>query len=243
MPNPNSNTNSRPFSLFQNFPRAALSLPLILLAACGGGGGGGGGGDRASNPTPTPPTPTPPTPTPPQPCVRTTEGCLTESELNSRKLSLGRTYRSWGGQAYTNSYFLDRINADYAYGHLKLMRNISIDQLGAGVDIGIFAAFDPADRNNILQSHRSFQGLFSNKNCVVDSCANDTLTALASVAVGRRFDSSRGMFGVAPGAGLTYSNWNKKVLTSSELNSSMRTLLITRDVDILMIPSWAYQVD
>ena len=226
---------SQAFSLrrFRSFGSALLVLPLILLTACGnGGGGGGGGGDRASNPTPTP------TPTPPQPCVRATEGCLTESELNSRKFSLGRTYRSWGGQAYTNSYFLDRINADYAYGHLKLMRNISIDQLGAGVDIGMFAAFNPGDNSHILQSHRSFQGLFPRKNCVVDSCANDTLTALASVAVGRRFDSSRGMFGVAPGAGLTYSSWNNKSITSSQLNSSMHRLLVTNNVDILMIPSW-----
>ena len=33
---PNSNPNSRPLSLFQNFPRAALALPLVLLAACVG---------------------------------------------------------------------------------------------------------------------------------------------------------------------------------------------------------------
>lgn len=83
-------------------------------------------------------TPTPPTPTT---CVSTTEGCLTQSELNDRKLTLARSYRSWGGQAYINSYFLDGINADDAYGHLKLMGDIDIDQLGAGVDIGIYAVF------------------------------------------------------------------------------------------------------
>lgn len=45
------------------------------------------------------------------------------------------------------------------------------------------------------------------------------------------------MFGVAPGAGLTYNTWNNKNLTSTQLNQTMRDLLITKDVDILMIPS------
>ncbi len=44
---PNPNTNSRPFSLFQNFPRAALALPLVLLAACGGGDGDSDGNPGA----------------------------------------------------------------------------------------------------------------------------------------------------------------------------------------------------
>lgn len=43
---------------------------------------------------------------------------------------------------------------------------------------------------------------------------------------------------MAPGAGLTYNTWNNKNLTSTQLNQTMRDLLITKDVDILMIPSW-----
>lgn len=186
-------------------------------------------------------TPTPPTPTD---CVSTTEGCLTQSELNDRKLSLARSYRSWGGQAYTNSYFLDGINADDAYGHLKLMRDIELDQLGAGVDIGIFAVFEDGDGPHPLESHQSLQDAFPGTACVLDACASPRMTALASVAAGRRFDASTGMFGVAPGARLQYSTIrssdasNLQLLGESTVNSFIGILLDLANVDILMIPSW-----
>ncbi|MYF19596.1 MAG: hypothetical protein F4218_02900 [Synechococcus sp. SB0677_bin_5] len=89
--------------------------------------------------------------------------------MNDRKLSLARSYRSWGGQAYTNGYFLDGINADDAHGHLKLMRDIYIDQLGAGVDIGIYVVFGGGYGSLPLTSHQSLQDVsYNNKACALE---------------------------------------------------------------------------
>ncbi len=176
----------------------------------------------------------------PTPCINTTEGCLTQGELTSRKNSLASAYRSWGGPAYRNSHFLDRINADDAYGYLNLMRGISYNQVGSGVNIGIFAArgFGLLDSKDILESHETLRHL-GLSNCMDWRCSEDDLTGLASVTVGRRpANGSRGMFGVAPGASLAYVSYNEEDITDHEFNVALQYLLESNDSDILIIPSW-----
>ncbi len=193
-----------------------------------------GSGGQVHVPAPAPPAPAP------TPCINTTEGCLTQGELTSRKNSLASAYRSWGGSAYRNSHFLDRINADDAYGYLNLMRGISYNQVGSGVNIGIFAArgFGLLDSKDILESHETLRHL-GLSNCMDWRCSEDDLTGLASVTVGRRpANGSRGMFGVAPGASLAYVSYNEEDITDHEFNVALQYLLESNDSDILIIPSW-----
>ena len=121
------------------------------------------------------------------------------------------------------------------------MRGISYDEMGSGVKIGILAAFDaPFHDAHVLQSHETLRHQFPfPRNCVIDRCAEDTMTGLASVAVGRRpSNSSRSMFGVAPGASLSYTVNRRYEKTDDSLNQALQLMLNYIDVDILIIPSW-----
>ena len=166
---------------------------------------------------------------------------LRRASLHLGKMTLAENYRSWGGEAYENSYFLDGINADDAYGYLKLMRGISHDEMGSGVSMGIFMAADESHGNRVLETHETLRHVWTDRECVEDSCASPRMTALASVAVGRRpANSSQGMFGIAPYAALAYGGYNSYDISDAELNHSLQFLLSPdqEDVDILIVPSW-----
>lgn len=125
------------------------------------------------------------------------------------------------------------------------MRKISsYDEMGSGVKIGIFAAFDaPGHGAHIVQSHETLRHQFLQQICIVDGCADNVMTGLASVAVGRcPANSSRDMFGVAPGASLIYDDGYRVYnISDDQLDNRLQCLLNSnqQDVDILIILPWS----
>ena len=176
----------------------------------------------------------------PTPCMTTTEGCLTQSEYNSDVASLASSYRSWGGQAYRNSSFLDRINADEAYAHLKLIQGISSPaSLGKGVRIG-FIYWAPTGQGKLYDLHDSIYDknvtYDDEVSCNSSSCSYYPTMGLLSVALGERYSPSRGMFGVAPGA-----NFYTRPFNSSDSRSDVISYIndLQTNADIIVIPSWS----
>lgn len=182
---PNSNSNSRPFSLFQNFPRAALALPLILLAACGGGGGRGF--DYSIETVDS------------ESCLQTYDGeCLTSSELaeQARRLTNAirtATRRVPGG---SNNWARDQVNAYEAYANLHIVKGgRAASAPGQGVHIGILDT-------GIDMDHPDFAGPGTGSRRLQTGAVNEPLfseshgTQVASSAVG--FTS-----GIAWGADMT----------------------------------------
>ena len=177
----------------------------------------------------------------PTPCMTTTEGCLTQSEYNSDVASLASSYRSWGGQAYRNSSFLDRINADEAYAHLKLIQGISSPaSLGEGVKIK-FIYWAPAGQHKLYDRHDSIYDknltYTDNVSCNSSSCSYYPTMGLISVALGERYSPSRGMFGVAPGAHVYIIPFDDASSRSDAI--SYIDYLQTNADDIIVIPSWS----
>ena len=181
MPNP----NSRPFSPLQNFPRAALVLPLVLLAACGGGDG-----DSDSTST---------RPGGRGNCLQTHDGdCLTNSQLAERARRLTNAIRTAtrrvpGG---SDNWARDQVNAYEAYANLHIVKGgRAAAAPGQGVHIGILDT-------GIDLGHPDFAGVGTGSRRLQEGAAREPLfseshgTSVASSAVG--FTS-----GIAWGADMT----------------------------------------
>ena len=168
---------------------AALSTLLVVLASCLSGSDAVRS-EAVTAATPSPETPPPPAPDPPptEPpptalpvtCIPTHEGaCLPEADFRTEAEALAEEYR--GHTDFANQWGLGHINADYAYGHLTLLKGEGA-AAGAGITIGFIDT-------GIDQDHPDFAGKTITEQ-FLQNAADETGTgfshgtAVASVAAG-----------------------------------------------------------
>ena len=168
---------------------AALSTLLVVLASCLSGSDAVRS-EAVTAATPSPQTPPPPAPDPPptEPpptalpvtCIPTHEGaCLPEADFRTEAEALAEEYR--GHTDFANQWGLGHINADYAYGHLTLLKGEGA-AAGAGITIGFIDT-------GIDQDHPDFAGKTITEQ-FLQNAADETGTgfshgtAVASVAAG-----------------------------------------------------------
>ena len=167
----------------------ALSTLLVLLCSClSGRGAVRTEAVPAATPSPETPLPPPPDPPPTEPpptalpatCIPTHEGtCLPEADFRTEAGALAEEYR--GHTNFANQWGLGHINADYAYGHLRLLKGEGAAP-GAGITIGFIDT-------GIDKDHPDFAGKMVTEQ-FLRNAADETGTgfshgtAVASVAAG-----------------------------------------------------------
>ena len=173
---------------------AALSTLLVVLASClSGSDAVRTEAVATATPSPQTPPPPPPDPSPTEPpateppptalpvtCIPTHEGaCLPEADFRTEAEALAEEYR--GHTDFANQWGLGHINADYAYGHLTLLKGEGA-AAGAGITIGFIDT-------GIDQDHPDFAGKTITEQ-FLQNAADETGTgfshgtAVASVAAG-----------------------------------------------------------
>ena len=167
----------------------AVSTLLLVLGSClSGSGTVRTEAVTAATPSPQTPPPPPPDPPPTEPpptalpvtCIPTHEGgCLAEADFRTEAGALAEEYRSHPN--FANQWGLGHINADYAYGHLTLLKGEGAAP-GAGITIGFIDT-------GIDQDHPDFAGKTITEQ-FLQNAADETGTgfshgtAVASVAAG-----------------------------------------------------------
>ena len=172
----------------------AVSTLLVVLGSCLSGSGAVRT-EAVATATPSPQTPPPPAPDPspteppateppptalPVTCIPTHEGpCLPEADFRTEAEALAEEYRDHTD--FANQWGLGHINADYAYGHLTLLKGEGA-AAGAGITIGFIDT-------GIDQDHPDFAGKTITEQ-FLQNAADETGTgfshgtAVASVAAG-----------------------------------------------------------
>ena len=172
----------------------AVSTLLVVLGSCLSGSGAVRT-EAVATATPSPQTPPPPAPDPspteppateppptalPVTCIPTHEGaCLPEADFRTEAEALAEEYRDHTD--FANQWGLGHINADYAYGHLTLLKGEGAAP-GAGITIGFIDT-------GIDQDHPDFAGKTITEQ-FLQNAADETGTgfshgtAVASVAAG-----------------------------------------------------------
>ena len=172
----------------------AVSTLLVVLGSClSGSGAVRTEAVATATPSPQTPPPPPPDPSPTEPpateppptalpvtCIPTHEGpCLPEADFRTEAEALAEEYRDHTD--FANQWGLGHINADYAYGHLTLLKGEGA-AAGAGITIGFIDT-------GIDQDHPDFAGKTITEQ-FLQNAADETGTgfshgtAVASVAAG-----------------------------------------------------------